>query len=276
MGLIIDCKEIANKILKICNKKRKEHNIELFNIKIFLLNEDEASKFYANNIKKDGIKRGYNVEVIKLNKNNYLDVIKKANEDKDVHGIMIQYPIPNIYDEKKILSLISGDKDIDGIGYTNALRLYTKKDGIFPATAQAVIKILEHINIDVGEKITVVGRSHIVGLPLLHLLLKNNYTPTICHSKTKDLKNIILNSNIVVSAIGRAHFFDDNWIKNDVIIIDVGTNFYNGRWVGDFNTERCIKNAKMITKVPGGVGTVTRACLYENMINCVIRQKYGK
>ena len=270
---IIKCKKIASDIRKETDELRDIYGINNFKIVVFLLSSDEASGFYAENIRKDGEKRGFHVDIIHSDPENFSNAFAQANEDDDISGIMVQFPIPKKYPVKDILKTIKPEKDIDGIGFLSVASLYYKERCLNPSTAEAVIEILKRgCNVDIGEGITVVGRSNIVGLPLFHLLLHENFTPTICHSKTHNLKSITSKSKVLISAIGKPNFFDDTYILQNSILIDVGTNFYKGKWVGDFDFEKCTDKAAYITKVPSGVGSVTRSILYRNMIKSIIWQ----
>jgi len=274
-GELINCRKIAASIRKDAEELRIKNNINSIKIVVFLLSDDDASLFYAENIKKDGEKRDFEVEIIRSSPDDFLKEYNNANNDPEINGIMLQFPIPSEYPVNTILKTLKPDKDIDGIGFSTVSSLYYGRKRLNPSTAEAVVEIIKRsCDISIGEKMTIIGRSKIVGLPLFHLLLQENYTPQICHSKTKDLENITKNSSVLISAVGKPHFLKKEDVALDSVLIDVGTNLLNGKWVGDFDTQDCIESAKYITPVPRGVGTVTRSILYRNIIRaCVWQEK---
>lgn len=194
------------------------------------------------------------------------EVLKLVNSD--VNGILIQLPIPKHLDEKKLLSLIPVEKDVDGFSEQNVGKLVLGEDCLLSCTPNGVIELLKKYEIRFsGKNAVVIGRSNIVGKPMSFLLLRENCTVTICHSKTKDISLFTNNADIIVVAIGKAKFLKGNMIKQGAIIVDVGMNRdENGKLCGDVDFEECSKKASYITPVPGGVGPMTIAMLLKNTL----------
>ncbi len=208
----------------------------------------------------------------------FIAEIEKANNDTEIHGILIFRPLPKQIDENIIKHIISPKKDIDCFNPINSSKLLEgDKTGFAPCTAEAVMQLLKHYNVDLtGKRTVVIGRSMVIGKPVALMLLNENATVTICHSKTKDLNQVCAEADILIAALGKAKIVDDKFIKEGAIIIDVGINVDEaGNMVGDVDFEKCNDKAAMITPVPGGVGSVTttilashviKACKYMNKI----------
>ena len=203
-----------------------------------------------------------------------LNKINELNNDDNIHGILVQLPLPNHLDKDIILNSIKIEKDIDGFHESNVGKLTLNKNGLYPCTPLGVIKILKEYNIDLcGKNVVVIGKSNIVGLPLSLLLLHKEATVTICHSNTIDLPSITKNADILVSACGQPQMIKEHYIKDDAIIIDIGISRieYNNKKgykiVGDVDYDNVINKVKAITPVPGGVGPMTIAMLLENCVN---------
>lgn len=193
------------------------------------------------------------------------EVLNLVNSDID--GILIQLPLPKHLDEKKLLSLIPVEKDVDGFSPENVGKLMLGEDCLVACTPNGVIRLLKHYEIDLnGKNAVVVGRSNIVGKPMSLLLLKENCTVTVCHSKTKEISFYTKNADIVVMAVGIAKFLKADMIKENAVIVDVGMDRdENGKLCGDVDFDECSKKASYITPVPGGVGPMTIAMLLENV-----------
>jgi methylenetetrahydrofolate dehydrogenase (NADP+)/methenyltetrahydrofolate cyclohydrolase len=196
------------------------------------------------------------------------------NLNPDVHGILVQLPLPSHIDEHKVMNYIAPEKDVDGFHQVNVDALYTSKhNGILPCTPKGIIHLLRDANVDIaGKNAVVIGRSNIVGLPVAKLLLDNNATVTICHSKTQNLKDITSKADILIVAIGKAKFVTEDMVKPGAVVIDVGVNRVDGKLVGDVDFDAVKGKASYITPVPGGVGPMTITCLLENTIYCFTRQ----
>ena len=203
-----------------------------------------------------------------------LRTIDELNANPDVHGILVQLPLPSHINEHNVMNPIAPEKDVDGFHPVNVDALYTSKvNGIVPCTPKGIMHILRDANIHIaGKNAVVIGRSNIVGLPIAKLLLDNNATVTICHSKTQNLKDITSKADILIVAIGKAKFVTEDMVKPGAVVIDVGINRVDGKIVGDVDFDNVKEKASFITPVPGGVGPMTIACLLENTISCFALQ----
>jgi methylenetetrahydrofolate dehydrogenase (NADP+)/methenyltetrahydrofolate cyclohydrolase len=194
-----------------------------------------------------------------------IEKIVELNNRIDVSGIILQLPLPKTMDEKKVISAISPIKDIDCLTYENQGKLYMGEKGYLPCTPSSVVTILENLSLDLeGKEVVVLGRSNIVGKPVAALMLEKNCTVTICHSKTKNLKEVCKRADILIVAIGRPRYIDSTYIKDGAVVIDVGTSSLNGKITGDVNLEDAINTTSYITSVPGGVGAITTTLLMKN------------
>lgn len=203
------------------------------------------------------------------------ELLHKLNDDTTVHGILLFRPIPSHLSEDTLKQIISPDKDVDCFGLINNAYTYSgDKKGYPPCTPQAVIEMLDYYNIDItGKKVTVVGRSMVVGKPLAMLLLQKNATVTMCHTKTADLINECKRADIIIACAGSAKMINRNHVQPDQIIIDVGINMLDDKLCGDVDYEDVADKVKMITPVPGGVGTVTTAVLLKHTIASALKQR---
>ncbi|RDU24393.1 bifunctional 5,10-methylenetetrahydrofolate dehydrogenase/5,10-methenyltetrahydrofolate cyclohydrolase [Anaerosacchariphilus polymeriproducens] len=201
---------------------------------------------------------------------------KKVNEDKTIDGILLLRPLPKQIDEKAIETLIDPQKDIDGISPMNLAKVFAGDDTAYaPCTAEAVIEMIDFAGIDLtGKRVTVVGRSLVVGKPLAMLLLKKNATVTICHTKTKEMENTCKNAEVIIAAAGKAKMLNDSYVGKNAIVIDVGINMdENNKLCGDVDFETIKDIAAMATPVPGGVGTVTTSVLAKHLIKAAKLKK---
>ena len=204
-----------------------------------------------------------------IHEGEYIEVIKNLNDDKNINGILCLRPLPKNINENKVKSDNRCKKDVDCFNPINSAKLFEgEKDGYAPCTPEAVMKILNHYEVDLsGKKVVVLGRSLIVGKPVSMMLMGENATVTICHSKTENLAEEAKNADVLVAAIGRAKMVDKSYIKEGATVIDVGINVdESGNLCGDVDTESAIGIAKMITPVPAGVGSVTTSVLAEHVI----------
>ena len=199
---------------------------------------------------------------------------KKINEDNEIDGILLFRPLPEHIDEKQVIEALYEKKDLDGISYKNIAKVFAgDESGFAPCTAKAVLKIIESNNIDLeGKNVVVLGRSMVIGKPVAMLAIKKNATITICHSKTKNLKEVCKRADILIVAIGRAKMINDEYIGENAIVIDVGINFAEGKLCGDVDLEN-VKNASMATPVPKGVGAVTTSVLAEHLVRAAIEKR---
>lgn len=200
----------------------------------------------------------------------------KINEDDAIDGILLFRPLPKQIDEKAIVDMIDPAKDLDGISMINMAKIFSgDKDGFAPCTAQAVIEILKHNKIELsGKKVTVVGRSLVIGKPVTMLLLQENATVSVCHSRTKNLPDMCKQADIVVAAIGKAKWITSEYIGKDAIVIDVGINVdEEGNLCGDVDYDGITQIASMATPVPGGVGSVTTSVLAKHLLQAAKAKK---
>ena len=279
---IIDGKAFAEKIREKVKSHvkilKQNHNI-VPGLAVVLVGQDPASKVYVKNKGIQTKNVGMNSFEYKLDEKveetKLLNLVKKLNDDPKVHGILCQLPLPKHLNEDMIINTIKPDKDVDGFHISNVGLLNTGQKSMVPCTPLGCLMLLREFvgNLE-GKKATVIGRSNIVGKPMFNLLLSENCTVTVVHSKTKKIEEICKNSDILVAAVGRPNFVKSSWIKQGAVIIDVGINRVtieeNGetksKLIGDVDFENCSKIANAITPVPGGVGPMTIACLLANTL----------
>jgi len=267
---IIDGKTISNEIkeditLKVSKMESKP------GLAVILVGEDPASKVYVSNKEKTCNKLGIKSFMYRLpdttGEEELLSLIDELNNNSEVDGILLQHPVPSHIDEMKAFNRISPDKDVDGFNVINRGRLAIGEDAFVACTPMGVIRMLKHENIQIeGKHCVIIGRSNIVGKPLYELMLKENATVTVCHSKTKNLSEICKTADILVAALGKPNFVTADMVKEDAIVIDVGINRVDGKLIGDVDFDDVSKKAALITPVPGGVGPMTIAMLMENVI----------
>ncbi len=282
MAIILDGKKIAAEIKKEVKEavtKLKARGITP-GLATVLVGDDPASHIYVKNKVKDCEEVGIFSEKILLDRETsereLLDVIEDLNRREDIHGILVQLPVPEHIDEHEIINAISPEKDVDGFHPVNQGLMLIGKDCLLPCTPAGVIEILRRYDIEIaGKNAVVVGRSNIVGKPAAVLLLRENATVTVCHSKTRDLKAHTLNADILVVAAGRAEMITGDMVKDGAVVIDVGINRLDGKIVGDVKFDEVSQKASYITPVPGGVGLITRAMLLKNTIKACERQTIG-
>ncbi len=238
---------------------------------VIMIGDDPASAIYVRNKIKacedTGIKSlSYHFDA-DVEEKQVEKLIDSLNCDDSVHGILVQVPLPRKFNEKALLARIDVSKDVDGFSAYNIGQLALGNDGFKSCTPYGVIKLLEYSNVDIaGKNAVVIGRSNTVGKPMALMLLEKNATVTICHSKTRDLKNITSNADILIAAIGKAHFVTADMVKEGAVVIDVGINKLDGKTVGDVCFDEVSKKASLITPVPGGVGPMTITMLLFNTL----------
>lgn len=272
MGEIINGKLIAEKIKKeIADyiELRKSENLQIPKIASILVGDDGGSIYYINS--QERVAKSLGVEFEKILFDNsileeeLINEICKLNNRDDISGIILQLPLPKGMNEKKVISTISPDKDIDCLTYENAGKLYMGEQCYLPCTPNSVVRIIKSLNIPLeGKRVVIIGRSNIVGKPLAALMLKENCTVTICHSKTKDLQSVCKEADILISAIGKPKFINEEFVKDGAIVIDVGTSSFEGKITGDVDFDSVIEKASFVTPVPGGVGALTTTLLIKN------------
>tara|TARA_Y100000768_G_C23987337_1_gene689740 strand:+ start:3483 stop:4334 length:852 start_codon:yes stop_codon:yes gene_type:complete len=244
---------------------------------VILIGENVESIKYVNAKRRECEKLGMYFRLIKIgrevNEELIIDEIQILNEDPIIHGILVQLPIPDMLDEKKVLNKIIPEKDVDGFHSKNAGELFLNRgNGYVPCTPLGCIEILDHYGINVkGMNIVVIGCSNIVGLPLSIMLLRKNATVTVCHRYTKDLREHTRKADMVISCCGVPQLVKNDWIKEGVIIIDIGINIVNGKLLGDVDFEDVKDKCSYITPVPGGVGPMTISMLIKQTIESAER-----
>jgi len=250
-------------------------------LSVIIVGDNPASKTYVKSKDKACKQLGMKSEVHSLDgdvsEEELLNLIDKLNNDETIHGILVQLPLPNHIDEKKVIEKISPNKDVDGFHPINAGKLLVGEDTFIPCTPHGIIKLMESENIDIeGKRAVILGRSNIVGKPISLLLLEKNATVTICHSKTENLKEITKEADILIAAIGKANFVKSDMVKDGAIVIDVGINRVDGKLVGDVDFDSVNKLNGFITPVPGGVGPMTITMLIYNTVIAARRLEGGK
>ena len=243
---------------------------------VILIGELAPSKIYVKNKEKSAIEVGLKSEVIRypetVDEKTVLNKIKELNNDVSVSGILVQLPLPKHINKQKVIETILPSKDVDGFHPMNVGNLSSGYESSVPCTPLGCYLLIKKIEPNLsGKKAVVVGRSNLNGKPMTQLLLKENCTVTITHSKTKDLKGECLKGDIIIAAVGIPELVKGDWVKKDTIVIDVGINKTDKGIVGDVAFEEVSKVAKAITPVPGGVGPMTIACLLKNTIECFKR-----
>ena len=280
MAVIIDGKNLAKKIrnnLKVECDKLKEKGI-IPKLAVIMVGDNPASKVYVKNksiaCNEVGIEYKEYLLDANIKQENLLDLIKKLNNDETVNGILLQSPIPEHLNINEAFKAITYLKDVDGFTPSSVGKLCIGEDTFVSSTPLGVIKMFEEYNIDLnGKDVVILGRSNIVGRPLIQCCLQKNATVTVCHSKTKSLEEHTKRADVIISAIGKPKFVTADMVKNNVVIIDVGINRdENGKLVGDVDFENVEKKASYITPVPGGVGPMTIAMLMNNVIKATKEQ----
>ncbi len=273
MATIINGKELAKKIrLELKNEvdELKSKGIEP-KLSVIMVGNDKASEVYVRNKSKACNEIGIAFEEFLLpeetSKEELLGLIEKLNQRKDIHGILLQSPIPKHLDIREAFNSIDYRKDVDGFHPINVGKLAIGEESFVSCTPAGVMEMLKEYGIDVqGKRAVVIGRSNIVGKPLSQLLLNANATVTICHSKTQNIAEITKEADILVAALGKPKFVTANMVKKTAVVIDVGINRDEGKLVGDVDFENVEKIASYITPVPGGVGPMTVAMLMKNVV----------
>ncbi len=274
--MIIDGKKEAASLREEIKKeiesiKKKINKVP--GLTVILIGEFAPSQIYVRNKEKNSKEVGINSNVIKYSKDvteeEVLKKIKELNNNKDVSGILVQLPLPDQIDKEKIINSIDPLKDVDGFNPINVGNLASGYDAIVPCTPLGCLLLLQKIEKNLsGKHAVIIGRSNLNGKPMAQLLLKENCTVTVTHSKTKNLKEECLKADILIAAVGVANLVKKDWVKDGSIIIDVGINKQGDKIVGDVSFEEVKDKVKAITPVPGGVGPMTIACLLKNTLEC--------
>jgi len=274
--MIIDGKKIAAELRSELKKKvaelKSSYNA-IPGLTVILVGEDPASKIYVKNKEKFAKEVGMNSEVIRypadLEEKKLLNKINELNKNNKISGILVQLPLPKHIDKRKVIEAIDHTKDVDGFHPVNVGNLSSGYDSSIPCTPLGCSLLLKKAEKNLnGKHAVVIGRSNLNGKPMTQLLLKENCTVTITHSKTKNLKAECLRADIIIAAVGIPKLVKGDWVKKGAIVIDVGINKTESGIVGDVDFEEVSKVAKAITPVPGGVGPMTIACLLSNTVEC--------
>lgn len=275
----IDGKIISTKI-----KEELKAEIKTYMIKpclaVIQIGNDEANNVYISAKQKACSEVGIYLKHIKFDEDSReIEIINKIielNNDEYVHGILLQLPIPEKFNEEKLINYISRNKDVDGLTDINVGKLINNKKCLVSCTPQGIIKLLEESGVSIpGKNVVIVGRSKLVGKPLISLFLNNDATVTVCHSKTNNLKEFTKNADILVVAVGKKHLITEDMVKKDNVVIDVGINRIDGKLYGDVDYENVKNKVSLITPVPGGVGPMTVAMLLCN-VNTVYKNLNNK
>ncbi len=281
MAIILDGKKLSETIkqeIAVEVKKLTDSSLLSPGLAVIIVGNNPASKVYVSSKKKACAATGvFSLEVAldeNISQEKLIEEINKLNKDDRINGILLQLPLPKHLDEHAALEAIKPEKDVDGFHPINVGKLYIGLDTFVPCTPKGIMELLKRNNVQIaGKNAVVIGRSNIVGKPIGALLMKENATVTIAHSKTQNLPELVKNADIVVSAIGKPKFVKGDWIKDGAVVVDVGINSVDDpsspkgyKLVGDVEYEEAEKKASYITPVPGGVGPMTIAMLLSNTL----------
>ena len=247
-------------------------------IAVIQVGDNEASNTYVKNKEKACNDVGIYFRHYKFEDGeselSIINKIKELNNDEYVNGVIIQLPLPDGYNEKRLINTIINSKDVDGLTDINTGRLVNGRKTLVPCTAAGVIELLKRSNVEItGKRVVLVGRGKLTCKPLIQLFLNEDATVTVCHSKTEDLASITKNADILVSAVGINNIITEDMVKAGVVVIDVGINFETGKISGDVDFDKVSKKASLITKTPGGVGPMTVTMLLKNTVYCYLNKK---
>lgn len=278
MATVISGKEVSQKVKGEVREKAlalKEKGIEV-GLAVVIVGDNPASRVYVNSKKKACEEVGFNSYEYALpeetTQQELLDLVEVLNNDEKVNGILVQLPLPKQIDENAIINAISPDKDVDAFHPFNVGKIMIGEYAFLPCTPAGIMELIDSTGVEIaGKSCVVIGRSNIVGKPMSMLLLHRSGTVTVCHSKTKNLKGICQNADILVAAVGRPNFVTGDMVKEGAVVIDVGINrMEDGKLCGDVNFAEAEKKASYITPVPGGVGPMTIAMLMKNTLTAAM------
>lgn len=241
---------------------------------VVLVGDDPASVLYARSKEKACKNSGIDFELHKFaetaTEEEVLAKLADLSKDTSVHGIMLELPLPRHMNKERVMLAVDPEKDVDGISPVNRGRMFTKKEGLFPVTPQSCIEIMKRHGITLeGKNVCLVGRGDTVGKPLIFLLLNENATVTVCHTRTRDLGQHTRAADIVVAAAGKANLITKDMISPGTVVVDAGINDFDGKTVGDVDYEAVAEVASAITPVPGGVGSLTTALIQKNLLKAI-------
>ena len=279
MSKIIDGKKVS---LELKDKLRDEVSKLKVKPKLVVISvgDNPASKVYVRQKEKCANYVGFLYEHLhydSIKDDELIKEIEKLNKDKKVSGMIVQLPLPKGMDEKRIVNSIDPDKDVDGLSYINAGRLLNNEECLTSCTPAGIMELLKAYNIDpCGKRVVVIGRSILVGKPMMNLMINANATVTLCHSKTVDIEKITRQADILVVAIGKPNFVKKNMVKRGAVVIDVGINRVDDKLIGDVDYNDVYSKVKLITPVPGGVGPMTVIMLMNNVYKAYLNRKTSK
>ena len=278
MGVVVSGKDLAKTLkdgmaIEVVELEKKYGRLP--HLAVILIGEDPGSVSYVKGKEKAcneiGIKNTTIKRTSDITEEELLSIVEELNNDDNVDGILVQLPLPKHINTDKVIESVRFDKDVDGFHPMNVASLYLKQPGVVPCTPKGVIKLLQSFGCQMeGKKAVVIGRSNIVGMPVSKLLLDNNATVTITHSRTKNLAEVTREADILIAALGKPKFVTADMVKDGAVVIDVGVNRNpeNNKLCGDVDFDNVVDKVSYITKVPGGVGPMTICCLMENTIEC--------
>ena len=276
--VIIDGKAVATKVRNQLKEEVASLGAEI-GLAVVLVGDDNASRIYVRNKINACAEIGLKSTLVELpataTEAEVLDAVAKLNNDNGIHGIIVQLPLPRHIDTDKVLASINPSKDVDGCHYVQKGKLWTGTPETLPCTPYGCIELLKHYNIEIsGKHAVVIGRSNLVGRPLAELLLRENATVTICHSRTSNLADITKQADILCTAIGQSKFVTADMVKDGAVVIDVGINRGDdGKLCGDVDFENVSGKCSHITPVPGGVGPMTVTMLMKNTVEAYKRNR---
>lgn len=283
MTELIDGKALAQKMqqelaAKVNNLKQKKGIVP--GLAVILVGDDPASQVYVRNKERAARTVGFKSETVRLSEficqEELIAVIERYNADNTIHGILVQLPLPNHINDKKIILAIDPKKDVDGFHPMNTGHLWSGRPLMVPCTPSGIMELLREYNVNLeGKHAVIIGRSNIVGKPMAQLLLDKNATVTLTHSRTRQLEEVCRCADVLIVAIGQGHFITKQYIKDGAIVIDVGMNRDdNGKLIGDVAFDEVAEVAAKITPVPGGVGPMTIAMLLEQTYQSALRSTH--
>lgn len=280
MTELIDGKALSQKMQAELGRKverlKEQHGI-IPGLAVILVGDNPASQVYVRNKERSALEAGFKSETLRLSESisqeELIDIIHQYNEDKSIHGILVQLPLPQHINDKKIILAIDPKKDVDGFHPMNRGHLWSGRPMMVPCTPAGIMEMFREYHVDLeGKHAVIIGRSNIVGKPMAQLLLDKNATVTLTHSRTRNLSEVTKEADILIVAIGQGHFVTKDFVKEGAVVIDVGMNRdENGKLIGDVVFEQVAEVASMITPVPGGVGPMTITMLLEQTYQAALR-----
>lgn len=280
MTELIDGKALSQKMQAELGRKverlKEQHGI-IPGLAVILVGDNPASQVYVRNKERSALEAGFKSETLRLSESisqeELIDIIHQYNEDKSIHGILVQLPLPQHINDKKIILAIDPKKDVDGFHPMNTGHLWSGRPMMVPCTPAGIMEMFREYHVDLeGKHAIIIGRSNIVGKPMAQLLLDKNATVTLTHSRTRNLSEVTKEADILIVAIGQGHFVTKDFVKEGAVVIDVGMNRdENGKLIGDVVFEQVAEVASMITPVPGGVGPMTITMLLEQTYQAALR-----